>query len=259
MEKQWVIVQYDNRVIKDTDLKLIDINKNYCLKHGYKHILETKPYYMPPWWIKVKLVKDILSTNNYKGALWLDTDAVIHNQEMCLDNLIKKDKSMYYSGDPPFWDAEFNAGVWLIKNDIYGKEILEKWINSYSPKDWAIENNKWITSGEWAGSTYEQGAFLKYVKPNFEQYVYIYPWQVFQSYEPDVNTFTLHFAGDLYDKYLPAYINQIYYRYIFGKILLCLLIIMFCTTIINIYLLYPTHLLRFYKTLKIFKITDVFK
>lgn len=245
MDKPWIIVQYDNRVIEEKYLKLIDINKKYCLKYGYDYILETKEYDIPPWWVKVRLVKDLLETNKYKGALWLDTDAVIHNHDMPLDSLLIEGKSMYYSPDCPRWDGKLNAGVWLIINDTKGNEIIEKWMNSYSSGDWKKTDNKWSSLGSWAGSTYEQGAFLEFVQPHFKENIQLYPWKVLQSYEFDIHTFTMHFAGELSDEYLPTYLKNkienfctgnIYYGKVLYEIFLLLIIcivIIFFTYVIH--------------------------
>lgn len=210
MEKPWIIVQYDNRTIEKDFLTFIEINKKYCNKYGYEHILETKPYNLPPWWIKVALVKDRLDTNRYKGALWLDTDAVIHNADRSLDSLLQKDKSFYYCTSAPVWVDQFNAGVWLIKHDTRGMELMEKWIHAYSPNDWTKKDGKWTTPGEWSGPTYEQGALVKYVFPEFESSIHKYPWQVFQSNEPNPLAFTMHFAEKLKMSHMPQYMNQLY-------------------------------------------------
>jgi hypothetical protein len=206
---------------------------------------------MPPWWIKIKLVKDILDTHRYTGALWLDTDAVIHNQDKTMDSLVIDGKSIYYSSDAPFWDAEFNAGVWLIKDDLKGNEIMEKWISSYFPKDWSKKDDKWVSSGDWAGSTYEQGAFIKYVKPEFEKYIHVYPWQVFQSYEVTDDTFAMHFASNLSENYLPGYNSSIYYKNLFNNLLILLLLIITCLLII--YFVSPvwfSNIQKYYRKLK---------
>jgi hypothetical protein len=237
MEKPWIIVQYDNRVIEKDLLTLIEINKKYCNQYGYEYILETKPYDLPPWWIKVKLVKDLLDTNQYKGALWLDTDAVIHNAAISLDSLLVKDKSFYYCSDAPVWSSIFCAGVWLIKNDAHGKEILTRWINSYSPNEWVKKDDKWTTLKEWGGPSYEQGAFIEYILPTFQSYTHQYPWQVFQSYEPHSSTFTMHFAGQLSDTYLPNYINRLAYNDALISILFYLFVFLCILSII--YMVFP--------------------
>jgi hypothetical protein len=220
---------------------LVERNKVYCSKYGYTHIFETKKYDLPPWWIKVKLVQETMKTNKYKGVLWLDTDAVVHNQDKSLDSIILNDLSFYYCTDAPVWKSEFNAGVWLVLNNIHGNDIIDTWMNSYSSSDWTESDGKWKSSGEWAGSTYEQGAFIKYVIPKYNTYMYKYPWRFFQSYEPSSGTFTLHFAGEFSDTTLPVYNNS--KASFLMKLINIIFVISFilASLILVLYIIYPKY------------------
>jgi hypothetical protein len=228
----WAIVQYDNRPLDDASKALLALNKKYCDTHGYTHIFETKTYDLPPYWIKVKLVQEHLHA--YKGIMWLDTDAVVHDQSTPLDAMLNG-KTMYYAPDCPRWHSKFNAGVWLIQNTVHGHSIMNSWMNSYSPYDWKMENGKWTTSGPFAGPTYEQGAFEKYIKPRFENHMHVFPWPILQSYEVCPETFTMHFAGDYTDTHLPIYL--------YGNRWL-----LFGSVTAVIILLYLTYRMRFSRT-----------
>jgi len=46
--KPWALVQYDNRPIPEHYQKLIEVNKEYCRKYNYEHILKTEPIDLPP-------------------------------------------------------------------------------------------------------------------------------------------------------------------------------------------------------------------
>jgi len=203
----WAIVQYDNRPLNDKYTKLMERNKQYCGKHGYDHIFISQEYDIPPYWRKVKVVQDTLP--KYEGILWLDTDATVYNIDKPLTSFRKEGKSFYYSPDGPLLSSEMNAGVWLVLNDEIGKDIMDEWFNSYSPDNWIRENTKWTSKGDWAGYTYEQGAFVKLVKPVYTQALEIHPWQTFQSFEPSPEAFTFHFAGELEDKYLPTFLDSL--------------------------------------------------
>lgn len=61
--KPWALVQYDDRPIPNYYQKLIDVNKEYCMKYGYEHILKTEPIDLPPWWIKVQICRDLLNSD----------------------------------------------------------------------------------------------------------------------------------------------------------------------------------------------------
>ena len=203
----WAIVQYDNRPLNEKYIKLMERNKQYCKKHGYDHIFVSQEYELPPYWRKVKLVQETLP--NYTGVLWLDTDATVYNIDKPLDSFQKAGKSFYYSPDGPLWSSEMNAGVWLIINDETGRGIMDKWFSSYSSNDWVREGTKWTSKGDWAGSTYEQGAFVKLVKAVYVSALEIHPWQTFQSFEASPEAFTFHFAGELEDKYLPTFLDSL--------------------------------------------------
>jgi hypothetical protein len=203
----WAIAQYDDRVLTPDIRALIKRNRAYCDKHGYEYIFEKKRYDLPNWWRKVALVKTLLESGKYKGILWLDTDAAVHAQNRRLEDFVIEGKSFYYASDPPRWDAEFNAGVWMVLNDTKGRLMIDKWMASYSPKDWTHTDGEWIASNVWAGRVYEQGAFHQII-PKFKKYIHKFPWQVLQSHCPISKTFIVHFMGDYRDSHLPKYLSR---------------------------------------------------
>lgn len=200
-KKTWAIVQYDNRPLPDMYQKLIQVNKDYCKLYGYKHFLKTHEIDLPPWWIKVKLCKDILETNKYCGVMWMDTDAAIYDPSISLDNFTKG-ADFFISKDPPIWDKPVNAGIWIVKNTSMGKHIMRDWLSHYHEEKW-IKNNKIIPSSEidakkwknpyafswyidttlskyerkWAGINFEQGALYERTikNPVFTPHVNILP------------------------------------------------------------------------------------
>jgi hypothetical protein len=118
----------------------------------------------------VKCVQDKLLTGKYKAILWLDTDAGIVQLDKTLDSLLEPNYDFYMSGDVygvPKDPHSFNAGVWMVMNTPKGKEIMESWMNTYDSNTWKKNNRKWMTNGEWSGSTYEQGSFREKVLPAF--------------------------------------------------------------------------------------------
>ena len=206
MKKTWAVVQYDNRPLQNIYKVLQQHNINYCKKYGYKYFFISEKYELPPYWIKVKIVQEILKTNKYKGVLWLDMDAVIHDTNISLDSLLIKGKSFYYAPDRPEWNTPFNAGVWFVLNNKIGNAIVDSWINTYKPEYWMEKNGKWITNGPWAGITYEQGSFIHYIKPIYMKYINEFPWHFLQSHEPSEKSFILHFAVN-YKRFIQKYIT----------------------------------------------------
>jgi galactosyl transferase GMA12/MNN10 family len=204
----WAVVQYDNRPLTDDFLALQKRNKEYCRVHGYKYIFVRRAINMPVYWIKVRLVQQLLETRLYKGVLWLDMDAVIHNIGMSLDGFVVPGKAFYYSTDPPDWGAKFNAGVWLVLGTAVGRHIMKSWFESYDERDWVLRRGKWTTAGQWAGPVYEQGSFVENVMPIYEPHLRKIPWRVLQDYVPAAETFVLHFAGPERKKFIRSYADE---------------------------------------------------
>ena len=201
--KRFLILQYDNRALNDNMLELTKINKSYCETHNYEYRFIDTSYDLPVYWIKVYLVNEILKTDKYDGVLWLDTDACIYNATIKLENLILENKSFYLSPDNKIWPAKFNAGVFMVLNTNTGKQMIEEWMKCYNEKDWTkdVNNNKFSTSGSWAGTVYEQGSFTNYILPKYNDEIKSFDGAYLQSFysdtlvDVDAKVFTLHFAG----------------------------------------------------------------
>jgi GR25 family glycosyltransferase involved in LPS biosynthesis len=226
--KSWVLVQYDNRPIPDYYKELIEINKEYCKKYGYEHIIITEKYELPPWWIKVKICKELLESDKYSGVMWLDTDAVIYDCSKSLD-IFTSDKTIdfFIAKDPPVWGAPVNAGVWIVKNTQVGKNIMRDWFNKYDKTKWiknttiqksyeTVDYKKWSNplsltwyidarlseyERRWAGINFEQGALYEKTmqNPMFKNHVKVLPNVVLSHWIPDKlkGTFTLQFFSSL--------------------------------------------------------------
>lgn len=194
---RWAVVQYDDRALSDHDKKLLEINKAFCKRHNYDHIFITKKYdHLPPYWVKVELVKEKLA--EYDGVLWIDTDAVIIDHETSLDKL--STKSFFCCPDPPFWSAPFNAGVWGVRATTEGRAIMDAWMKLfYAAADtWSKDaDGKWSTTGPWAGDTYEQGAFGQHIMSGqYGSHIDTLPYERFQGVDQAADrAFALHFSS----------------------------------------------------------------
>lgn len=230
IKKTYAIVQYDNRKLDKNMEILTKINKKYCSLYNYDHIFITKKYNMPPYWIKVKIVRDLLLTNKYKGILWLDTDAVINDFSISLDSIQLPNKSMYYSYEFAEFIIEnknnlknedkhhftFNAGVWFVLNDKQGRNIMNDWMLLYNPNKWYWKKKIkkwWCDDCKWAGEDFEQGSFFETIIPKYKEYCYQYPYYFFQSFDinrivTDQQSFVYHFYGDRKIKYLKNYLES---------------------------------------------------
>ena len=213
----YAIIQYDNRELTGDYLKFTEKNKEYCIKYNYEYIFYNSKYDMPVYWIKVKLAKDLLETNKYKGVLWIDTDAVIHNFDRPIDDICIENKSMYICPDRRPGSKAFNAGVWLILSDTNGKQIMNEWMSLYYniKHNWKIINGKYSTKEKYAGDAYEQGAFIKHILTNLvlNQYIKVIDVYVFQGMHVDIDKYgddvkILHFCGIIKKKYMKDYLNN---------------------------------------------------
>lgn len=198
----YAIVQYDDRDLSKEHTTFVKINKAYAAKHGYDHFLITTGYEdVPPYWAKVKCVKDILNEKvgeqyKYKGVLWIDTDACVVRIDTPFEDAFQTDKDFVFSPDGPWFESSMNAGVWFVKNTPKGREIVDTWYSHYKPSDWEKEGEKkWRSKGTWAGTTYEQGAFTDLVMPKYSDSMESKPWQFLQGFYKTDQSFTVHFAG----------------------------------------------------------------
>jgi hypothetical protein len=204
----WAILQYDNRPLTEDFKGLQKLNKEYCAMHGYKYYFFNTRCSIPPWWCKVVLANYLLRDKSIDGILWLDMDAVV-NTILPISVFLKSGKSFYFSSDPPGWHAIFNAGVWMVKNTMDGRAIMRAWLKCYNPTNWTFDGKTWTTPGKFAGETYEQGAFRKWILPAYRYKLYKYDWEYFQSYDTTLEgVYIYHFAGPTFKTYIPAYLAQ---------------------------------------------------
>jgi len=201
-QKTWVLLQFDTRPLNAIDKAFTDRNKSYCQKNGYEYRFLTsyENDTIPPYWVKVKAMKDIIEKENVSGVFWIDTDAVVYRPQKTLDSFFETNTHMALAHDPPWWGhGSFNAGVFGIKNTAEGKDILSKWWSKYDPSTWWKEGEAWKTSGGWADYTYEQGAF-KNLLPTIRTFVTVVPWETFQEINPRTDGFSLHFSVETKDR-----------------------------------------------------------
>jgi len=215
--KRVCVVQFDTRMgtVENLD-HLMFLNMRRCAKDTSCHYyFSSDNLGISPFWSKVKHVQNQLN-NNYDYVMWMDTDAVIDlPDDLKLVDFIEHyigDKDMLISNDMHPWDGSFNAGVWIVRNNEKGKEIIREWLNLYDHNLWKQENNKWTCpEQEWAECPgYEQGCFASNIINRYDNNISKVNWVILNNpyldqFEANQRGVIHHFAGhhkDRINKYL---------------------------------------------------------
>lgn len=234
---KWIVIQYDDRDLTNHSFnKLITTNKEYCKLHGLDYVFINKNYdNYPPYWIKVKIIYDMIHNdkyNKYDGFIWIDSDAVFSNKHKNILSLINNNHSFYISPDPiTFYSSliygkdlykkdiklyeimihkfietinnlfsnnlSLCVGVFMVKNNKVGKELINKWWNKYNPSAWSKKNNKWHTDGIWAGIDYEQGTFNSIIYPIYSNHIKVLHSSVLSDINyNNSNSYVSHYMGN---------------------------------------------------------------
>ncbi|HEX2561288.1 hypothetical protein [Phenylobacterium sp.] len=205
------IVQFDTRPLPQLGdmLALLVRNKAYAEAHGYDYRFLDKAYFdLPVYWQKPQICRHYLAAG-YDAVAWLDTDAVVHDLARPIETLFESAEAMVGAGDNPYWSAPFNAGVFLVRGSE-GAAILERWSALFAGTKWRRTETAWVCEDEWAGPSYEQGAFCAGLLPELTAsgVMRLEHWRTLQSPFPTERALTLHFAGP-FKANLPAYLELI--------------------------------------------------
>ncbi|CAF0952179.1 unnamed protein product [Didymodactylos carnosus] len=238
------IITYENRHTLWYLDRFKEINQRYCDYHGYKYIFYDSysgENDMPPYWIKVKILYDLIVSNNgYDYLMWIDSDAVINYENMKMITIesyfANTDYTFIGAPDQAEWNSPFNAGVWIVKGNQKGKEIMAKWLSYYGTCLWQFDplQKQWISNGhtasvhtdpDWAGICYEQGSFgilIMQDKHEYGNFIQMKEWYTLQFVDSKDNKyavevkkkkqkrkkiFVIHFAAGYKDAIEP-YLNE---------------------------------------------------
>ncbi|KAI8596910.1 hypothetical protein EDD21DRAFT_438053 [Dissophora ornata] len=142
-----------------------------------------------PAWAKIKILIDELDKNEHDWIFWIDTDALIANMDVRLEQFVDGRYSLLITKDLYF----MNAGVFMLKvNDwsrFYMKENLSKMGDGSNEQDWMIKLLE--------DPTFREQQHVKYLPQcSFNSY-----WKVkklHEMYRP--GDFVIHWAGHNFDK-----------------------------------------------------------
>lgn len=207
------LLQFDNRPAAQLGplTRLMHRNAAYAKRHGYDyHFFPDAHFDLPVYWQKPSLMGEVLK-RGYDLALWLDTDAVVHDPDRRPETLFEGSEIMVGAPDNPHWAQPFNAGVFAVKNagSAAGAALMDRWAGLFAGTAWTRTATAWICQSEWAGPDYEQGAFNARLLDELTASgaLRLLPWQALQSPEPTPGAFTLHFAGP-FKANLAAYLQR---------------------------------------------------
>lgn len=189
----------------------MEINKIYCDKWGYEykfitHNIDT----MPPYWLKVYDMNKYINENKYDYVMYLDVDAIFYNHNYSLENILieikhkaNKTFDIYIGTDTP--NSNANTGVFLVKNTIITKNILNEWIdncfidekivNKCLAWNYDTYTHKWNCKlCSWAGNNYEQGVFNNFYK-KYKKNIAILDRSLFSNENYKTKSYILHVMG----------------------------------------------------------------
>jgi hypothetical protein len=189
-----VVIQYENRR-EDYLEELMSYNVDYCRKQGYVYYRPLQDFDLPPYWIKILLLKQVLLANpEAQYIAWLDSDAVVHDQKRRIESLFPADKDFLISYCP-WGGGDLNVGAFYIRVNDTTRHLVNDWWNCYTTANWSKVGGKWTCSGPWAGIDYEQGSFNERVLPRYTDVIATFPSTIFDETSPfpKPETFSCHF------------------------------------------------------------------
>lgn len=121
-----------------------ELNMRYASLHGYafyQYHDVMVPRYMVTW-NKVRVLMDMLKRTTHEWVMWMDTDAVVTNRSIILEDIIKGAESMkdasqdtvdlIVCNDIGGW--ELNTGVMLWRNTEWSRRLLDElWAMEHLP------------------------------------------------------------------------------------------------------------------------------
>lgn len=174
----------------------------YCDRHGYDliyyHFEDVGRF---PTWGKVKGVQEYLP--RYDFICFLDTDILIMNFSVKIEDQIDNKHNIFIGFMPDFNTGEMthlSTSAWIIKNNAWSLEFLEKWWNTtdYLNERYPPNNEYTPATRGFGGKYHEQTAFsyLYDIDEDCRTNTKIMPFSWFNQREVNYKKgdFLVHFA-----------------------------------------------------------------
>uniref|UniRef100_A0A6C0F6A1 Nucleotide-diphospho-sugar transferase domain-containing protein n=1 Tax=viral metagenome TaxID=1070528 RepID=A0A6C0F6A1_9ZZZZ len=183
-------------------------HETYCNHHKYKYIaFDNYDANYPVYWMKVKIVYDLLS--QYEWVIWIDSDAMFidKNIKFPLDSkhtfIISQDKPHHKR------PSKINTGVFAVQSCPDGFDFMNKWIELFKNTNWKYLNGKWSCNGVYSGIHYEQGACIELLKTLDSNSYKILPWNVLNNHPRSHRTgCCYHFCGSFGKRKLKRFLYR---------------------------------------------------
>jgi len=154
----------------------------YCQMHDYNYIyyMDTITPFEKVTWNKVYVLDKHLG--EYDWLIWIDSDAIITNMDILLEDIIEKAEDKYsalFCDDIGGW--KLNSGVMFWKNDQWSRNAINKWLEMEKlPHSRGAEQQQLIN-----------------LLPTLEQRYKIFPRKIFNQHpdEHQEGDFILHMMG----------------------------------------------------------------
>ena len=176
--------------------------------HVYKQIIDGS---ISPYWIRVKALLDILNTTSDNTlVVYFDADAIPVHSDVSVTEFIASLNAptfdIFISEDPslelsPVYPGLYNTGVFIVRNTQRSRDFVNKWMDKYDDKKWKELDGKWscvdtMVPCIWAGSNYEQGAFIDLTKEHGDGLVKGLKSTTLACNKVDDSCFAIHLMGE---------------------------------------------------------------
>ncbi|KAG0224688.1 hypothetical protein BGW42_004951 [Actinomortierella wolfii] len=161
----------------------------YTLRDNFtSHFEDVMSHGFVPAWAKIKIILEELDKNEFDWIFWIDTDALITNMDIRLEQFIDDRYSLLITKDLNY----MNAGVFMLKvNDWsrnYMRKVLSMMDDRSNEQDWMIKLLEDPAFGE--------QQHVKYLPQcSFNSYWNVKTWN--EMYLP--GDFVIHWAGHNFD------------------------------------------------------------
>lgn len=201
-----LIVSFDNR--SESELKYLKFHKEnikkYCKKWKNIDYVFTNKCNKNVYWCKLFLIQEKLKSSKYDYIMWMDTDAIIVNNNISIQKILSSYSSDIFISNDKYTDKKKEnnilcAGVFIIKNSKIGKKFIDDCINNWDELE-CLKSNKKL-NGVYSLLCYEQGMMNYFIYEKYMKYTTIlYNNIIKNTNNCENNSFILHDFGKDHDK-----------------------------------------------------------